>query len=592
MTTSLQVYKNRTLSSILFTALLAVCALLSCSFPYELIGIKLSFAGIFILLISRWFGMLKASVALLIVHGAAVWLLNESIITFSILTLELFLVALLRLKTHRFGFMFYDFIYWLVIGIPWIFVLNYKQLEASPFAIVLYTLTLVVNSLFNAMIAELIFNYLPLMWNNRHKASSSIANIHLSKLLIHITAISIIGSSLFFLVNTGRTAENNLYEEASIIGVEIADEIQASFASWTAEQMREPIRHFRELVDSASVLSDEAVLMDRQGGFIMGFSSDPALTVFPWTEKHEWIPLTQTLILWKAEPTRMDVPGNPWKSSAIILAVDLGSYQLYLKLSAVTYAQGIIKVFISQLIYIIYTAVIIGLFALFLHRFVVQSIIRLSQMTNDIPLKLKTGEPIHWTSSHIGEIQSLICNFRTVTGQLNQMLQETKEQANYDDLTNLPNRRLFLEYLNGVLQRGQHTSSFTAVMFIDLDHFKQINDTLGHEMGDALLQQAAARLQQRLAPRSFAARLGGDEFVIVTPDTSKAEVRHIAFAALEALTEPFVIRENTLKIGGSIGISLSPEDGTELSELLSNADRAMYRAKQTGGNTYLFCSEL
>lgn len=153
--------------------------------------------------------------------------------------------------------------------------------------------------------------------------------------------------------------------------------------------------------------------------------------------------------------------------------------------------------------------------------------------------------------------------------------------ATVDSLTQLPNRMAFQEYLSQALAQDKAL----AVLFIDLDGFKSVNDSLSHEVGDKLLQQVAERLKATVYATDYVARLGGDEFTIVLLDASTAEkARHVSQKLIAALNEAFVIDNQSLYIGASIGISLAPEQAREASSLLTKADSAMYRAKRGGKN--------
>lgn len=164
-----------------------------------------------------------------------------------------------------------------------------------------------------------------------------------------------------------------------------------------------------------------------------------------------------------------------------------------------------------------------------------------------------------------------------------------RHQANFDALTNLPNRNLFLDRLGRAMVRAKRNHNQVALMFIDLDRFKSVNDTLGHNVGDLLLQEAAVRLTHSVRETDTVSRLGGDEFTIVLPDlTHGGDVEKIAQKALEQLAEPFHISGHEIFVSGSIGITTFPQDGNEIESLLRNADTAMYRAKEAGRNGYRF----
>lgn len=165
--------------------------------------------------------------------------------------------------------------------------------------------------------------------------------------------------------------------------------------------------------------------------------------------------------------------------------------------------------------------------------------------------------------------------------------------ANHDGLTNLPNRRLFHDRLTQALAHTRRDRMFLAVAFIDLDHFKSINDSLGHSVGDILLAGVAERLLRCTRESDTIARLGGDEFSLVLPDLARQEdVVTVAAKIMEALRPPFQIEEHRLYARASMGISLYPVDGEDAESLLRHADAAMYRAKQLGRNTLQFYSPI
>ena len=169
--------------------------------------------------------------------------------------------------------------------------------------------------------------------------------------------------------------------------------------------------------------------------------------------------------------------------------------------------------------------------------------------------------------------------------------QKLKDQATRDDLTGLANRHLFYERAAKVLSQSERMQHRFAVLFVDLDRFKQVNDELGHEAGDALLVEAAKRMQGIIRKPDTAARFGGDEFILLIPELKNTEsVNAIAKKLIAALNEPFTLvkRGCTVEacIGASVGISIYPQDGAEIDILIRAADAAMYRAKNQGTGQY------
>ncbi|ALK97681.1 hypothetical protein AB595_24925 [Massilia sp. WF1] len=164
--------------------------------------------------------------------------------------------------------------------------------------------------------------------------------------------------------------------------------------------------------------------------------------------------------------------------------------------------------------------------------------------------------------------------------------------AQYDSLTNLPNRRRLGACLEDAIARAGRHGHRAAVMFIDLDRFKNVNDMLGHSVGDQLLVQAAARLEACAGSDNVVARLGGDEFAVVLPYlASNTDATHIAGRIIEALAQPFHLQGQQLFVSASIGIASYPENGASAEQLLKSADTAMYGAKNGGRNTYQFYSK-
>ena len=177
-----------------------------------------------------------------------------------------------------------------------------------------------------------------------------------------------------------------------------------------------------------------------------------------------------------------------------------------------------------------------------------------------------------------------------------------RQLANFDSLTGLPNRALFRDRLGQAMARAQRSGQAMALMFLDLDRFKVINDDLGHEVGDRLLRHVSQALTKCLRaadsvgrdgdmPHTLS-RLGGDEFTVIVENVGSAEdAAHVARRMLEALNEPFRVDEEEIVISASIGISMYPTDDVDLDTLIRHTDMAMYRSKAMGRGTYSFYSQ-
>lgn len=172
-------------------------------------------------------------------------------------------------------------------------------------------------------------------------------------------------------------------------------------------------------------------------------------------------------------------------------------------------------------------------------------------------------------------------------------LKQTNEQVTYlahhDSLTELPNRILFYDRLNQAITRAHRNKESIAVLFIDLDGFKLINDKFGHDVGDSLLREAARRIEACVRESDTVARMGGDEFTVILCNvlTSTINIR-VAENIVESIARPFILNGKNCSVSVSIGISLYPENGETAERLVKIADAAMYLAKQSGKNCYRF----
>jgi diguanylate cyclase (GGDEF)-like protein/PAS domain S-box-containing protein len=173
-----------------------------------------------------------------------------------------------------------------------------------------------------------------------------------------------------------------------------------------------------------------------------------------------------------------------------------------------------------------------------------------------------------------------------------QVERRMRDMAHHDAITGLPNRNLLHDRMENALRQSRRTGERMAVMFLDLDRFKNINDTLGHLVGDDLLRHVAQRLSMALRASDTLARLGGDEFVVLLPRVeSRDQVAMVADKLLSVLEAPMDVQEHALHISTSIGVCICPDDGDDADVLLRNADTAMYQAKGGGRNTYRFFTE-
>jgi len=194
--------------------------------------------------------------------------------------------------------------------------------------------------------------------------------------------------------------------------------------------------------------------------------------------------------------------------------------------------------------------------------------------------------------TNISEIKNLSRSLDHMRNELVQKSNEMQHQAQHDHLTGLPNRVLLQKRVDDALKGAREEDHSMAFLLIDLDHFKQVNDTLGHLTGDAVLRLAAQRIHSCVRETDTAARLGGDEFALLLPATGGGSAEAIARLVSERLQENFDVKDQQLKLGASIGIALYPKHGDNYERILHCADIAMYAAKRDGGGAVTWDPEL
>ncbi|KQN43462.1 diguanylate phosphodiesterase [Pseudomonas sp. Leaf48] len=231
-------------------------------------------------------------------------------------------------------------------------------------------------------------------------------------------------------------------------------------------------------------------------------------------------------------------------------------------------------------------------------RYVLKQLHQHSTWEGEVWLKRRNGEHYPaWVGitavlDDEGDLASYVCFFTDIS-ERKASEQRIHRLAYYDALTHLPNRSLFQDRLHTALQVAERQKSWVVLMFLDLDRFKPINDSLGHAAGDRMLKDMATRLLGCVDDDDTVARMGGDEFTLLLQPRANREVAltraiHVAEQILASLVKPFVLEGREFFVTASVGIALSPQDGNELSQLMKNADTAMYHAKERGKNNFQF----
>lgn len=210
-----------------------------------------------------------------------------------------------------------------------------------------------------------------------------------------------------------------------------------------------------------------------------------------------------------------------------------------------------------------------------------------SEVLEDAETQAASHSPMKRLAREIQELMQILSihqNFFTVTPSIEDQ-KKIQYMAFYDGLTGLPNRQFFEMYIRQLMQSSNSNSLFYLV-FLDLDGFKEINDTHGHEVGDILLKHVAKRLRQSLRREDLVARFGGDEFVIILNSHEKQDLDFILRRLISVISKPYKFGSFDLKINASLGVSKYPVSGESWEDLIKKADKAMYMSKSKGSNLY------
>ena len=582
-------------TSILYLSL-GLMAYISYSFPIQLFfGINFSLGAALLFLAASWFGWRAGMLLLVLVHGLLIVFQQPSYALWSH-TAEVIIVISIASRWPRLGLIGGGAIYWLLIGIPVHYMMNADAGVLSQETL-FFAYTMTSGGLCNALVAELIANYLPPGIFGRGRLPNN-RPLRFSQALIHITISAMLGSSILFIVSGGQSFQQTIMREINSKADMASQSIKSAIKLMPPSDQRgirlhgylEQAKVQRLLHNILASEPYEAVLVMPDGERLLhtAVGTNPLpewLAVSNWqgyfSERKMWSPTMDSV-------SGMEQSGAKWKRMSFIYPVSLGSFDLYVRVPLDTYRHEVYSVYNAQMMSCLYVTAIVALFALVIYRFLVSGIRRLAVVSEGIPDKVKAGIAPEWPQSKLEEINSLVGNFRVVTEKLGSMFMESREQAYYDMLTGLPNRRHFNEHLLSTLD-GTPQEQDVHVVFIDLDRFKHINDTLGHAVGDLLLQQVAYRLTRTVGDRAFVARLGGDEFVLISV-RGRSIVRDVADELLDIMELPFQIGDEELYVTLSMGISSSTISGKDAETIVKNADFAMYEAKGSGGCGYRFYS--
>lgn len=547
-------------------------------------------------------------------------LFNGSIYTI-FMFLEVLLVGCLWKKRQRNLFVL-DAFYWGIIGGPFATLVFYMIRGTVNVEGLLIVSNIVINGLINVFLADILISYIPIqrIFGYRDKG-----HIDLNKMIFHLTVAAVLGPFLAYtFVDTWfskASLELDIFQNMNSTKVNITEKLKTwEDSDFQKLRLKSPIyiNRFKTALSSNPLNNSvEVLLADNKSNIYFTSNEDKYGKNYNWRECGVYLEIDDNVYEWYPEYRGVTTDLSRWSKAFYIMIIPFNSVdiQLQIKVPLSQYAEDVWKTYLNKFLILLFFCFVSAIISTMTSTFVSRDLSKLTKSSTGLPEKLKRQEVIEWPRTSISQVNSLVSNFQVMSDNLvdlfteakimnNQLLSQTKELelsrekmkhlAYNDVLTGLPNRLSFNVYLENLLNTEQ--SRNLAVMFIDLNRFKHINDTLGHEYGDMLIKEVAKRLSYFLKDDSFVARLGGDEFVVVLNNADMRRAKKSAIYINKILTEPFFINQDNemheLYVSASVGISMCPEDAFEKSTLLKYADLAMYAAKESGDNTFRFYSEI
>ncbi|SDD49995.1 diguanylate cyclase (GGDEF) domain-containing protein [Paenibacillus sp. UNCCL117] len=577
-------------------------------------GITILFSNIFLLPLVRLFGIKIGLPAAALVYGVAI-VQFHSPAYIVIFLLEVIWIGLWQLRKPSF-MLGLDLLFWVGIGTPITLAACYMTGTFSATEFILLLTVTAGNGLFNTLIADMLVDYLPLgRWLGM--AHGKLRSIPFRRVMFHLSITTV---SLPFLMNI-LTSGWSSYDVSTRTTLQAArntaDSIIKELDQWGAEDVLGvrlesviQLGYLQEIVNRNTTQKLFDITITNTKKNVLASNSSKQRHAFNPKSKSaiSAVSLEDNFTLEKPARTHAFLPTQEWRDANYVYttALDRVGLTLTVSIPVKVYQDRIVLEHIYQLLYMIGSMAIAAILALAINRWLSQSLMQLAQSTTNLPARLKQMDQPELPSSSILEIASLIHNIKDMSQNLLFMFRETvwmnqqlqisegklHQLAYYDSLTGLPNRLLFGRTLHELLSRAAERSEQLAVMFADLNRFKQINDTMGHAAGDILLQKVAERFTVFMDDACQVFRLGGDEFVFIMRYEASHVPQELAERICACIEPPFELEGASVYTAVSIGISLFPEHGDSFEAIVKNADMAMYVAKERGTSSYHFYNQL
>ncbi|MGN7385689.1 diguanylate cyclase domain-containing protein [Sporosarcina sp. SAFN-015] len=562
-------------------------------------GLTFIIPTIFLLLILSLYGFPIGILSAFITAGIGLYI-DGSIIGAVLLMTEIAAVGLL-LKYRKWGVLYSALLYWAVIGLPMYAIYVYMHNELDGWFAILALISKLINNILCALVAEILLTYIPF---KRWIYGDEKNTYSFHYLISHIVLMAIALPYLIFLIGDIHYTENQIersmssqlqgrvkiitnelrdWDEYSILALRLQGVLQVAKVDSLIGNIDEQNMHIYVLdKDNRMLYSNSQSTLDST---IAKFSGEGHFTEIG-TNSYRWVP---------RDPNGMDDAAIIGQTSYLsTVEFNKNSMRVLVEVPLRIMFEEEVKGFALEYANLL-LFIVIGIgFTAVLKAYIVRTFGKLSDTTTGLPRKLKESAHIKWPKTRMIEFNKLTENFKEMSFELTDMFEELQESRNrlhhmafYDSLTGVKNRSHFMEILKESVETAEKESPH-ALMFMDLNGFKGVNDTYGHDAGDAVLQQIAKRLTEVCGEAGSLARLGGDEFVVLLPNSSREMAAEMAKSIMKQIEKPVHFNGHLLQVGISIGISLYLHDSHTVDEMMHHGDMAMYASKAYGGSRFTF----
>ena len=591
---------NRKFLSGLFYLALLLMSIVANMVPLSLdFGLTFIIPTIFLLIIVSLYS-LRIGIFSALLTAAIGFYFEGSLMSSLLLVTEITAVGLL-LKYRKLGLLNSSFSYWAFLGLPIFAVYIFVFSGLGGWFALLALISKLLNNILCALAAEILVMYIPFKkWIRGHQSNT----FSFQYLISHVILLAVALPYTIFLLSDLHYTQNQIersmnsqlhgqskiitnelrdWDELSILALRLQGVFQVSKIDALMEHIDDQGLHVYIMDEDHRILYTNAP--NTVESMISKFSGTGHFIEIG-KNSYQWMPM---------KPNGIDDVAIIDESS-YLYTVDINNNSMHVLLEAPLRSvfeeeiQGFALEYVNLLVFII-----IGLvFTLLLKRYLMRTFGKLSETTTDLPQKLKESAHFQWPTTRMIEFNKLTDNFKEMSSELTEMfveLEESRDRLHHlaysDSLTGVKNRSYFMGMLKESVASAVKESPH-ALLFMDLDGFKGINDTYGHDAGDAVLQEVAKRLNTACGKEGSLARLGGDEFVVLLPDSSRDSAAEMAWSIVKQIEKPIQYSGSLLQVGISIGISLYLQDSHSVDELMHHGDMAMYASKATKGSCFTF----